>query len=252
MTVYVTKRAISEASEGIPGRTSPICEVWVSTTGGGPDFSASLLNRVESERLSTFHHEIDRRRFLAGCAMARLFISDKDGVDPQGVEIDRTCPRCGGPHGKPRAVASSWQYSVSHSGRYVILAFCRDIPVGVDIEIVTASNHPRETWFAVLTPAEVSTVLATEPARQQEAFLTYWTRKEAVLKCLGTGLTVEPRLLEVSGPAEVPAVLRWPQDLSEAAAVSVSDLNFLPDHVTALAVQGPPVAIQAFDVSPTT
>jgi 4'-phosphopantetheinyl transferase len=250
MAPYVTKRAIGDAAHDLVDGTNPACEVWVWSLDGGPGFSTSLLNAVESERLSTFHHDIDRRRFLAGCAMARLFLANEDGVDPQAVEIDRTCPRCGGPHGKPNAVASIWQYSVSHSGRYVVLAFCRELHIGVDVEIAIGSDHPPATWTAVLTPGELSNILAIDPSRQQRAFLRYWTRKEAVLKCLGTGLTVEPKLLEVSGPAEAPVALRWPQELSEAATVSIRDLDFLPDHVSALAVQGPPVAVHAFEVTP--
>jgi 4'-phosphopantetheinyl transferase len=181
--------------------------------------------------------------------MTRLFLAETEDTEPEAILIDRTCPRCGEPHGKPKALNSEWEFSVTHSGDYVVVAFCHGLPVGIDLE-AAAVNRSQTTWSAVLTPRELDSLQAIDPALQHRAFLRYWTRKEAILKCLGVGLTIEPQQLEVSSPTEAPAIVAMPRELGSEAVVRLYDVDFLPGHVGALAVEGSPVSIQAFVVAP--
>ncbi len=159
------------------------------------------------------------------------------------------CPRCGADHGKPHLPGSTWQYSISHSGDFVAIAFSEGTDVGLDIEVDSAPRS-RDVWQAVLSPAELEVLDGVDFGERDHAFLRFWTRKEAALKATARGLTVEPRLLEVSAPAMAAAVTRWPAELAAVPLPSLCDLDFLPGHVAALARLGPLGAVRAVEVSP--
>ena len=104
-------------------------------------------------------------------------------------QVTATCRRCGGPHGQP--VVAGACVSVSYAGGFVAVAVCGR-PVGVDLELAVATAFPGFPDVA-LGPAEPD----GDRARS-------WTRKEAVLKATGDGLTVDPRAVGVAD-----GVVRW-------------------------------------------
>ena len=74
--------------------------------------------------------------------------------------------------------------SISHCRTAVAAAFSDHGPVGIDIE---SRRHTNPSLIKrVCTPAEVDTIQHSEDPEM--AFLRLWTRKEAVLKCQGTGI----------------------------------------------------------------
>ena len=108
--------------------------------------------------------------------------------------------------------------SLSYSEGEGVLALSRHFPVGVDLECLRP-GFPRLSgcWSA----AEQETLAR---ARPQEA-CRLWTRKEAALKALGTGLALAPEAVCVQDP-----VLRWgqPDRLEPVPDVALWSLTVLP------------------------
>ena len=79
-------------------------------------------------------------------------------------------------------------FNLSHSGNFALCALS-DRPVGVDIEAL----RPRRDGLAeyILSPTELEWYHAQ--GSTTEALLTLWTRKEALCKYRGTGLTFPVR-----------------------------------------------------------
>jgi 4'-phosphopantetheinyl transferase len=77
------------------------------------------------------------------------------------------------------------------------VAVARNRKIGVDIEPL----RPKiEAWSIVsqaLTQREYAWWTALPTEARGRAFLSLWTRKEALLKATGVGLSVDPSLVEV-------------------------------------------------------
>jgi 4'-phosphopantetheinyl transferase len=123
-----------------------------------------------------------------------------------------------GEGGKPALAApgASLRFNLSRSGNIALVAVAQGLEVGVDVERI----EPRRNLLALarraLAPAEAARIEATPPESRLAAFHAAWTQREAIAKCLGTGLG-----------APLPDT-----------AVAVSDLDVGPRFAAAIAVAG--------------
>jgi 4'-phosphopantetheinyl transferase len=148
-------------------------------------------------------------------------LARRAGVPPEELRYTREpCPICGGPNGRPVLAlpGRSIQFSISRSGGLTLVAV-DDRPVGIDVEAVPDAD----------TVAEVSTLMHAHEQRaidgagaqqRAEVFARLWTRKEAYLKGIGSGIA---HGLDGEGPPD-PA---W----------SVSELPVGDGYVAAVAVR---------------
>ena len=124
----------------------------------------------------------------AGRETLRQLIAEIAGVPAANIELTATCPDCGGPHGQlvvsaPRA-ATFVRVSVSYAGENVVVA-ASTVLIGVDAE-------PRDD-------AAAHAAAITEVAGPSANPVRHWTRIEAVLKAVGSGLRRDPRAVHIEG-----------------------------------------------------
>ena len=114
-------------------------------------------------------------------------------------------------------------------------AFCREAPVGIDVEEerdipdlpdLAAQLHPEEQADLRLLPLH----------RRKTAFYRCWTRKEAVLKALGTGLCQPLHSFRVSTGAEAE---NWILSLPEGARPTPEACPRLPQYWTSRDIPSP-------------
>jgi len=180
-----------------------------------------LLDAHERARLDRFRRDADRARYLAAHALARLVVGPRTGTDPAALTIDRTC-RCGKPHGKP--TVAGVEFSLTHSGDRVGVAVSAGGPVGLDVEEHRDLGDLDGLAGHALSPTEPR---PTDGA----AFLRVWTRKEALLKATGEGLSGPMNAITLAGPT----VVSWTDGPSQVWLV---DLDAGPAHPAALAGLG--------------
>lgn len=159
----------------------PDCEVWVAELSQRRPAHDAMLDDVERERAEAFLRPDDRKRFVVGVALLKLAVAHRTGRPASSVHVDRRCHLCGGPHGRPRVLGTDAHVSVSHSGSLVAVALTNARPVGVDIEHRAVGR---------VLPLARDVVTASEPLCRPEDLLTYWCRKESVVKATGDGLQV--------------------------------------------------------------
>lgn len=125
---------------------------------------------------------MDAVRHVVGRALVRSLLSRELGVAALSAEF------LANPWGKPELPGCGIEFSISHSGNAVWVALCRGIAVGIDVESQDAVADPHG-MADVFHPAERAALLELPAADVQSAFLRCWTRKEAVIKALGEGLS---------------------------------------------------------------
>jgi 4'-phosphopantetheinyl transferase len=167
-------------------------EVWWGRLEQARDDFVEDLDEVEQGRLAAYVREADRQRFLLGVTMVRRLLGWRFSLPPASVRLDRTCPDCGKPHGKVRA--KGVELSVTHSGELVGVAIA-EVPVGIDVEQVDRELDVDAVARVALAPDEMAVLERSD--EKQNVFTEYWTRKEAVVKALGTGLRTDLRTVGV-------------------------------------------------------
>jgi 4'-phosphopantetheinyl transferase len=214
------------------------CDVWWAHPAAASPGMLELLDEVERGRYAGYRREVDKLRFLTGRALVRAVAATELDVSPSTVTLDSSCYDCGKPHGKPKVVGSTLEVSISHSGDWVALAVTSGPPVGVDVEEVRAAEVDDLAGIA-FSPAELATFATVPTDQRRGAFFTYWSRKEAVLKATGKGMSVPMSKLTLTGHNEPPAVMTSATDEVTPTAVQMTDLDAGPTYRACVAVLAP-------------
>ncbi|WP_144488237.1 4'-phosphopantetheinyl transferase Sfp [Bacillus sp. ABP14] len=197
----------SKVVDSIPTLNENDCQIWWGRISDLQSWHYNLLNYVEREKANSYHHSADRARFIIGCVISRLVLGKILSMSPVQVPIDRMCPVCKLQHGRPQLPEGMPQLSVSHSGEWIVVAFTKSAPVGVDVEQISPNVDVMKMAEGVLTDIEIAQIMKLRDEQKIEGFLTYWTRKEAVLKATGEGLMIPPMDITVSAPNDPPNLL---------------------------------------------
>lgn len=165
-------------------------------------------------RASRFFHRQDSRRYVASKVALRCLLSAYTDVEPSRFSFQT------GPFGKPALSESVIKFSVSHSVNLTLIAIAVENEIGVDLERVGATL-PDSIAQVILSRNEVQELSTLEQRERSSELYRVWTRKEAVLKAAGTGIQVDPRLVEVVAGD----VVNLP---SGASPISWGVLSFIP------------------------
>jgi 4'-phosphopantetheinyl transferase len=217
------------------------CDVCVARLGDLRPAHRVLVDDQERARAQRYRLAADRDRFLLGAVLLRTAAARLLDARPADIAVDRTCARCGAQHGRPLLPGSGLHASVSHSGEVVAVALTWSGPVGVDVEAV------RPIDFAaiadrVCTPAERIDI------RAEGDFYTVWTRKEAVLKATGEGLSRPMTDLHVTPPGSAPALLGLSR--GQPSACQLADISVGDGYRACVAVlTADPIAVSTLDAS---
>lgn len=165
--------------------------VWMADAGRDGHRAARLAPAVlsddELQRAAGFRREEDRLTYVLAHVALRRLLASVTGQPARALHLVRdACPRCAGPHGRPSLDGGSVHFSLSHSSPMVLLALS-STPVGVDVERVPAPGTVADLT-RMLHPREAVELQALDASVRPLAFARVWTRKEAYLKGLGTGL----------------------------------------------------------------
>lgn len=154
------------------------------------------------------------------------------GTRPNAVPI------CIAEHGKP-FVQHPLQFSVTHSGDVIAYAFCLGTKVGIDVERIDPAIDMSHLAERIFSDPELHLFRKLDHREKVGVLFATWTRKEALLKALGKGLTKSMSEIElpvqlVSQP-QVRLVLSQPNRLMQHL---VADVSLWQGYAAALATEG--------------
>lgn len=222
----------------IPPLASGRCQVWWAPTSAADPRLLRLLDADERSRHDAFLREADRARFLVAHALARIVAAEHAATGPQLIRYRGGAGASPGTKPRFEDAAADLELSISHSGERAAVALSRIVAVGVDVERIGSQAAERPLVESVLEPTEQDELGALPESTRAWAFSRYWTRKEAILKATGDGLSVSPRRICVSGATVAPALVRWSGPGRPAGPVDLYDLDVGPGYTAALATVG--------------
>ncbi|MDB5649564.1 MAG: 4-phosphopantetheinyl transferase [Hyphomicrobiales bacterium] len=168
-----------------------------------PDELRAMLDADELARADRLRLPAERDLFIAAHGLMRRVLGHYTKAEPASLRFDVE------QHGKPLLRGPGMpQFNLSHSGDWGLLAVAQETPVGVDLEQIRDIPDWEAVAKANFASGEIAALARIDPAAQLKAFYACWTRKEAVVKALGLGVTAGLQTFEVSlDPETVPQVL---------------------------------------------
>lgn len=151
-----------------------LASVHAVPQGDWPDLYAQMPPARQA-RCDRYRHHADRQRCILAHALARETLGAISGTAAGTIGV------CYPPKGKPYAPDGEGEFSLSHSGAYVLCA-AAPFPVGADLQ------RQRPVSQTLTRRME----RAGYQGDSQDDFFRWWVRQEAGGKLLGTGLTLSP------------------------------------------------------------
>ena len=162
-----------------------------------------MLSAEEHARAERFVFDLHRNRFRFRRAALRYVLAAEQHVLPTDIRFSNNC------YGKPfwanRQSCQPYYFNLSHSSDAVAIAVSASHVIGVDIEHHRVLPEIHSMARMVMHPSELATWQALPEAEQAEWFFNLWALKEAVLKCVGCGLAIEPASFSVDPTAPLQA-----------------------------------------------
>lgn len=166
--------------------------LWrIDLAGEASPGAEAVLDARERDRAARFVFPRDRNRYLRAHHAMRILLGAYLAVPPEAVSIALEL------HDKPFLDSHPLGFNLSHSADRGMIAISRIAEIGVDMEMLRLPHNPRSLAESVFSASELETLARVPDTELASAFFTCWTRKEAYLKALGVGLTLDPAKVTV-------------------------------------------------------
>lgn len=199
--------------------------VWRVALDAGEPHRQGLTNTLsmaERARSARLRSSTSRHRYVVARGTMRVILSRYLDREPGSLDL------VVGDHGKPFLAADDdgLRFNLSRSGDRALLAVARGRQVGVDLEVVDRKVDHEAVARRFFSLAEQAQLAALAPEHRQLAFFAGWTRKEALVKATGHGLSVGLHRFSVSLRPDQPArLLEVHGDSGGATRWSLVDLG---------------------------
>ena len=164
-----------------------------------------VLSEAETHRAERFTRPKPRLYWLVARAALREILSIYTATTPNEIEFGE------GKFGKPTLAGdcadNHLHFNLSHSRNRAMIAVTRVAPVGIDIEyerVISDWERVARRFFSADENRQLSEVVEAD---RQHAFYSCWTRKEAVIKATGQGLSARLDSFDVSLKPGQPATI---------------------------------------------
>jgi 4'-phosphopantetheinyl transferase len=192
---------VNQWSQAIPGEM--ICSNEVHVWRESLDLSLlqdkhllGILSSDELVRAGRLRFERDQRRFIAARGILRIILGRYLGENPHKIRFEYTS------NGKPILTNNpgydTLHFNLSHSDALALYAVTRGRSIGIDIERVRDDAAVEEIAQKFFSQNEISSLEGIHKKKQNELFFRYWTRKEALLKAMGKGISFPMEQFDVS------------------------------------------------------
>ena len=213
-------------------------QVWRASSGVSAaemEEFQGLLAADEVERARRMRAGVARDEFVVGRGMLRRMVGAALEKGPRTLVFGR------GEHGKPEI--AGLEFNVSHSEGVILIALCRDVAVGVDVEWVDETIEALDIAQASFSAEEYGRIARLPKGmRRTRGFYECWVGKEAVTKAHGGGLGVDLAAFSVPFGESEEREVRMGDEAGEE--VFVRSLRISENFLAALALKRRGMAVR--------
>jgi 4'-phosphopantetheinyl transferase len=196
----------------------------------------SILSPEEVSKARRFRFGQDRSKYICTRGILRYLIGRI--VRHPAKEIDIVYNEFGKPSLLHRQNAEHIEFNVAHSGDLALLAFSKNIRIGIDLEKEQPDIEFLQLAQLILSPYQFTQFVGLPREMQQREFYRCWTLKEAFCKAIGRGMSLPYSSFDLSflenGP---PRLLRLDSEPDSCGHWTLRDFIVDVGYVGALAVE---------------
>ncbi len=139
------------------------------------------LDDTELKRAQNYHFKKDSNSFIIRRALLKILLAEFRGLRVDQITIAIH-------HNKKPYLSShpSLFFNVSHTTEYALIAI-GEIPIGIDIEKVNRDYDYSDTIKYVFNKTDRN--ILAKASDQKRTYFSFWTRKEAIVKATGKGIS---------------------------------------------------------------
>ncbi len=171
------------------------------------------LDHNERDRWNRFLVDRAKRQFALCRAALRANLCDRLGCANDRLAFGAR--EFGKPFAIVDGVPAAASFNVSHSGTHGLIAFAPRGQLGIDVEERLPRRDLDGIAETVFGPRERAAIAKLDGGRKVRLFFTLWTIKEALIKAIGTGFSLDPKGFEVPPPmlhGTQSATFRFPRE----------------------------------------
>lgn len=215
------------------GAPSPV-HVWRIALD---DYSAltparlAWLDRGESARAERFYGQSHAQRWRVAHVALRDILASVTRQRPEELTFALSA------HGKPSLAGEGGpSFNLSHAVDVALVAVGGTAEIGVDVEHVADAPDLAEIASTHFADEERAHIATLDESERVAAFYRCWTRKEAMVKAIGTGIGYNLQGFAVSLDNQ-PARLLRPPTGNATDDWTIADLGLGEEYASAVAVK---------------
>lgn len=213
--------------------------IWRTSLEPAPESAGRfrrLLATDELTKADRFRFEKHRRHYSVARGTLRELLSRYLGVTSTDFRFSYS------EYGKPELAfpeVPQFKFNLAHSGEVALYAFTLMGDVGIDVEFIRPEFTGDDIARRFFSTSEVSSLNQLPDDARHQAFFNCWTRKEAVIKAKGMGLSLGLDQFDVTlAPGEPALLLRTRWDEAEVSRWSLRAIDVGEQYAAAIAVEG--------------
>lgn len=141
------------------------------------------LNSDQEKHFKRFHFKKDKKRYFYTRFFLKKILSKYLQLEDPIIFINKS------KFGKPYLQDNSIYFNISHSSDYIVWAFSKKSPIGIDVEYKKDKLSLEGIMKRYFHPKEVDYFQSLKKGKQVDFFYFLWTAKEAFLKSRGESLS---------------------------------------------------------------
>jgi 4'-phosphopantetheinyl transferase len=146
-----------------------------------------ILNEREKEKYSRYVLEKHKKRFVCSRSILKLLVADYLNIETNSVLIKYN--ERGKPFLEDNINYKNLYFNISHSYELITIVFTLENLIGVDIEYIDKSRDIIGIAKKFFSNDEYNCINKYKDESRFRMFYIFWTFKEALLKCCGTGIS---------------------------------------------------------------